>query len=74
VGNGIKIGLFLAAVLNFAIIALAVFAAIRAYEAFRHRVLGMEEADTPPDPVIESQEKLTGAIERLTTVVERQTP
>jgi large conductance mechanosensitive channel len=73
VGNGIKVGLFLAAVLNFIIIALAVFAAIRLYETFRHRVLRTEDAEAAPDPVLESQEKLTGAIERLTTVVERQT-
>lgn len=74
VGNGIKIGLFLAAVLNFIIIALAIFAAIRIYETFRHRVLRMEDVEASPDPVLASQEKLTGAIERLTSAVEQRTP
>jgi large conductance mechanosensitive channel len=73
VGGGIKIGLFLAAILNFIIIALAIFAAIRIYETFRHRVLRVEESEAPPDPVLLSQEKLTGAIERLTSAVEQRT-
>ena len=72
VGDGIKLGLFLAAILNFLIIALSIFAAIRLYEGFKRRMLRMEAAEAPPDAVV-VQEKLTAAIERLTEVVERRT-
>lgn len=70
--NGIKYGSFLAAVLNFLVIALSIFVAIRVYEAFRTRVLRYEEEEAAPDPVLASQERLTEAIDRLTQTVERK--
>ncbi|MBI4781376.1 MAG: large conductance mechanosensitive channel protein MscL [Oscillatoriophycideae cyanobacterium NC_groundwater_1537_Pr4_S-0.65um_50_18] len=71
--NGIKYGSFLAAILNFLVIALSIFLAIRALEAAKTRFLrqkAAEEAAAPPDPIVVSQENLTHAVERLTQVME----
>lgn len=73
VGDGIKLGLFLAAIINFLIIAFSVFVAIRIYENFKRRIFRTEAAEAPPDAAIVAQENLTTAIERLTEVVERRT-
>lgn len=77
VGNGIKLGVFLAAILNFLVIALSIFVAIRFYENFKRRIFRakeVEEAEAPLDPVIESQRNLTIAVERLTEAIERRSP
>jgi large conductance mechanosensitive channel len=73
--NGIRYGLFLAAVLNFLVISFVIFLIIRSFESARRRVLGeTEETVEEVDPVIESQERLTTAVDRLTAVIERRTP
>ncbi|KAM3114271.1 large conductance mechanosensitive channel protein MscL [Phormidesmis sp. 146-33] len=75
IGDGIKIGLFLAAVLNFVIIAFVIFLMIRAFEKAKRRFVrqeAVEEAAAPADPVLVSQERLTGAIERLTSSLDRR--
>jgi large conductance mechanosensitive channel len=73
--NGIRYGLFLAAVLNFLVISFVIFLIIRSFESARRRVLGeTEEPVEDVDPVIESQERLTTAVDRLTAVIERRTP
>jgi large conductance mechanosensitive channel len=72
VGDGIKIGLFLAAVINFVVIALSIFIMVRAFEKAKRRFSrqeAMEEA-AAPDPVVMSQERLTDAIERLTSTMQ----
>ena len=71
--NGIKYGLFLAAAINFAVIAFSLFMMIRAFENAKKRLLRQEaiEETAPADPVMLSQERLTGAIERLTSSMER---
>lgn len=71
--GGIKYGSFLAAVLNFLVIALSIFLVIQAIEAARKTFLRQkaeEEAAAPIDPIIISQENLTHAVERLTQVIE----
>ncbi|NDJ18926.1 large conductance mechanosensitive channel protein MscL [Myxacorys almedinensis] len=73
VGNGIRIGLFLAAVINFIVIAFVIFILIRALEKAKRRFSrreAMDEAAAPANPVVLSQERLTGAIERLTSTLE----
>lgn len=74
VGNGIKIGVFLAAVINFVIIAFVIFILIRAIEKAKRRFSRQEviEEAAPTDPIILSQERLTGAIEHLTSTLERR--
>lgn len=72
IGNGIKYGVFLAAILNFLVISFCIFLVIRAFEKAKRRFNRSSEAAevTPADPTAIAQEKLTGALERLTTTIE----
>lgn len=69
--NGIKYGVFLAAILNFLVIALCIFLLIRAFEKAKKRFIRSgEAAQAAPDPAVIAQERLTGALERLSTTIE----
>ncbi len=70
--NGIKYGVFLAAVLNFLVIALCIFLIIRAFEKAKRRFFGSGEATeaAPTDPAVVANERLTSALERLTDTIE----
>ncbi|WP_036484595.1 large conductance mechanosensitive channel protein MscL [Myxosarcina sp. GI1] len=74
--GGIKYGLFIAAVLNFLVIAFCLFLLIRAFEAAKKRVMRREEIaeEEAPAPEILAQERLTTAVERLTETIERRNP
>ena len=50
------------AIVNFLIVAFVVFLMIRALEKFMRK----QDAETPAEPMLESQERLTAAIDRLT--------
>ncbi|MEH2441286.1 large conductance mechanosensitive channel protein MscL [Nostoc sp.] len=69
IGPGIKIGHFLGAIVDFVIVALVLFVAIRALQKFKRQ----EEvvADEPlVDPNLVAQERLTGALDRLNQTLE----
>jgi large conductance mechanosensitive channel len=71
--GGVKYGSFLAAVINFIVIAFSIFLMIRVLENAKKRFrreVAVEEAAAPVEPVVVSQENLTHAIERLTQVLE----
>lgn len=73
--NGIKYGVFLAAIINFLVISFCIFLLICAFEKAQRRFIRSGEAAaaaeaTPPDHAIIAQEKLTSALERLTTTIE----
>lgn len=72
--NGIKYGLFLAAIINFLVIAFCIFLLIRAFEKAKKRFIrsgeAAEAAQAAPDPAAIAQEKLTGALDRLTNTIE----
>ncbi len=69
--GGIQYGLFLAAVLNFLVIAFCIYVLVQAFEKAKKRLIRQEAlAEEAPDATISSQERLTGAIERLTQVIE----
>ena len=71
IGNGIKYGVFLAAILNFLVIALCIFLVIRAFEKAKRKFNRSAEAEAAPaDPAVMAQERLTNALERLTTSIE----
>lgn len=72
--NGIQYGLFLSAVINFIVIAFCIFLLIRSFESAKKRLTREEEVEAAetPDPVVVAQENLTHAVERLTTVMGRQ--
>lgn len=68
IGPGVAIGQFLGAIVDFLIIALILFLAIQALQRFKRQE---EVADnSPPDPNLVAQERLTGALDRLTQTLE----
>lgn len=70
--NGVKYGVFLASIINFVVIAFSVFLMIQAFEKAKRRFQRQEAvAEAAADPIVLSQERLTGAIERLTSSMER---
>lgn len=71
--NGIQYGLFLAAIINFLVIAFCMFLVVRAFEQAKKRGQREEEvaAIEEPDPTLVAQENLTRAIQRLTEVMEQ---
>ncbi|NJL60969.1 MAG: large conductance mechanosensitive channel protein MscL [Methylacidiphilales bacterium] len=71
IGPGIAVGKFLSSMVDFAIIAFVLFLAIQAIQKFKRKeeVEAAEEA-VPTDANVLAQERLTGAIERLTQTIE----
>ncbi|PSB09724.1 large conductance mechanosensitive channel protein MscL [Pleurocapsa sp. CCALA 161] len=70
--GGVQYGLFLAAVLNFLVIAFCIYVLVQAFEKAKKRLIRQEaiaEEETV-DATLVAQERLTGAIERLTNVME----
>jgi len=70
IGPGIKIGSFLGSIVDFLIIALVLYLAIRALARFKRQEEAVEEVKS--EPAIQSQERLTDAIDRLTHTLESQ--
>ncbi|MEN9518928.1 MAG: hypothetical protein RLZZ381_1516 [Cyanobacteriota bacterium] len=69
--GGVQYGLFLAAVLNFLVIAFCIYTLVQAFEKAKKRLIRQEAlAEEAPDATLVAQERLTGAIERLTNVME----
>lgn len=69
--GGIQYGLFLAAVLNFLVISFCIYLLVQAFEKAKKRIIRQEAlAEEAPDATLVAQERLTGAIERLTNVME----
>jgi large conductance mechanosensitive channel len=62
--NGILYGKFLAAVLNFLLIAFVIYLGVRTIEALRRRL------QTDPSAVASTQERLVASLERLTEVLD----
>ncbi|WP_204103247.1 MULTISPECIES: large conductance mechanosensitive channel protein MscL [Spirulina sp. CCY15215] len=74
--GGIQYGLFLAAILNFLVIAFCMFLIVRSFEGAKKRLTREEAIAAPeptPDPSIVAQENLTQAVENLTKVMEQKT-
>ncbi|WP_421658443.1 large conductance mechanosensitive channel protein MscL [Leptothermofonsia sp. ETS-13] len=70
-GTAIKYGSFLAAIINFLVIALALFIVIRTFEKMKRRAdrqQAIEEA-APPDPVV-VQQQTADALNRLARAME----
>ncbi|OKH23562.1 mechanosensitive ion channel protein MscL [Hydrococcus rivularis NIES-593] len=69
---GIAIGKFLGAVVDFIIITFVLFLAIRAITRFKRQEEVAAQEEPVLDPALQSQERLTSAIERLTKTIESQ--
>lgn len=71
--GGIQYGLFIAAVLNFLVIAFCLYLLIQAFEKAKARMIRKEELEEETiDAEAVARERLTVAIERLTEVIERK--
>lgn len=72
----LNFGLLLNAIINFLIVALVLFFIIKAMnksmELARLKAKEVPPAPPAPDPVLESQKKLTESIEKLTAAMEKQ--
>ena len=67
----VKYGSFLAAVLNFIVIAFSIFVVIRLLENAKRKFQRQQIEETvAADPLLLSQERLTTAVERLSQVIE----
>lgn len=72
-GTAIKYGSFLATIINFLVIALSIFIAIRAFEKAKRRLIRQAETTpeaTAPDPALVLQERTAAALERLAQALE----
>jgi large conductance mechanosensitive channel len=74
IGNGIKYGAFLASILNFLVIAFAIFVMVRVIEKAKRQFSRQEAAaeEAAPDPATLAQERLTQSLDRLAMVMERR--
>lgn len=70
--NGVKYGLFLAAILNFLVVSFCLFLVIRIFEKAQRRFFRQAAIEeTPPaDPSFLLQERTTEALERLARTLE----
>ena len=72
--NGIQYGLFLAAILNFLVIAFCIYVVVQAFEKAKKRLIRQEALaeEEAPDATVLAQERLTESLNRLTRVVENK--
>jgi large conductance mechanosensitive channel len=71
--NGIKYGSFLAAVLNFIVIAFVIFLMIKSIEAAKRKTQRQQAiAEPAADPAVVAQENLIASMDRLTRAIESQ--
>jgi large conductance mechanosensitive channel len=71
--NGIKYGSFLAAVLNFIVIAFVIFLMIKSIEAAKRKTQRQQAiAEPAADPAMVAQENLIASMDRLTRAIESQ--
>jgi large conductance mechanosensitive channel len=69
--NGILYGKFIAAVINFLVIAFVIFLMVKSFEAAKRKMARQEAlAETPEDPAVTAQKELISAMNRLTTAVQ----
>ncbi len=70
VGDSVKIGLFLAAVINFLVISFVIFLVVRAYEKAKKKFARQEAmAEPAADAAVVAQQQLVTALDRLNSTV-----
>jgi large conductance mechanosensitive channel len=70
VGDGIKLGLFFSAIINFLVVGLVMFMVVRAYETAKKKMSRQEAmAEAAADPAAVAQQELVSALNRLNTTV-----
>jgi large conductance mechanosensitive channel len=70
VGDGVKLGLFFSAIINFLVVGLVMFLVVKAYETSKKKLSRQEAmAEAAADPAMVAQQELVSAINRLNTTV-----
>jgi large conductance mechanosensitive channel len=70
VGDGVKLGLFFSAIINFLVVGLVMFLVVKAYETAKKKMSRQEAmAEAAADPAMVAQQELVSAINRLNTTV-----
>lgn len=72
--NGTKLGVFLASILNFVVVAFCLFLLIRSFEAMKTKMARQKELEAPaaPDPAVVLQEQLISSLNRVATALENR--
>jgi large conductance mechanosensitive channel len=73
--NGMKLGIFLAAILNFVVVAFCIFLLIRSFEAMKTKMArqkALEEATAAPDPAVVLQEQMIASLDRVAKALENR--
>ena len=69
--GGIQYGLFLAAILNFLVVAFCIYIIVQAFEKAKKRIIRQEAlAEETPDATVLAQERLRESIDNLARVME----
>ncbi len=73
--NGMKLGIFLASILNFIVVAFCIFLLIRSFEAMKTKMArqkALEDATTAPEPTIVLQEQMIASLDRVAKALENR--
>jgi large conductance mechanosensitive channel len=71
--NGMKFGVFLAAILNFIVVALCIFLLIRSFEAMKAKTERQKALEvTAPDPAVVLQEQMIASLDRVAKALENR--
>ena len=72
--NGMKLGVFLASILNFIVVALCIFLLIRSFEAMKTKMArqkALEDA-AAPDPAVVLQQQMISSLDRVAKALENR--
>ena len=72
--NGTKLGVFLASILNFIVVAFCLFLLIRSFEAMKTKMARQKALEAPvvPDPSLLLQEQMISSLNRVATALENR--
>lgn len=71
--NGMKLGVFLAAILNFVVVALCIFLLIRSFEAMKTKMERQKALEVAaPDPAVVLQESMIASLDRVAKALENR--
>jgi large conductance mechanosensitive channel len=73
--SGIKLGVFLAAILNFVVVAFCIFLLIRSFESMKAKIArqkALEESTAAPDPAVVLQEQMIASLDRVAKALENR--
>ena len=72
IGDGVKIGLFFSAIINFLVVGAVMFAVVRSYEIAKKKLSRQEAMAEATDPVVLAQQELVDSLNRLNTTVSQR--